>query len=341
MDCEQFDLIVIDLLYGELSEADAADARRHKEGCDRCAAAFSSLRNARRSVVLPLQEAPEGIEQRALEAARRAQGEVPWPRRIGRAISWAGSYAMRPQLAMAALLMLMLGSSLLLLRGRPGSGGVVRVTEQGVPEREHAEYPTPQPGRVQGGPADLGAARTRGAEARRESASADGRERVEGSARPTESAPQATPMPVAEAARSSEYDEAMAMYESKEFGKAQRSFDSVVAQGGPEASQAALYAAKSARAAAGCGAALPKFDSVITRYPNTTAAVQARWEAVACNRLVGNYDRARQLLADLRNIEGQRDRADHELARLGPAPRSTRGAAPARKPPPAKAATAY
>lgn len=139
----------------------------------------------------------------------------------------------------------------------------------------------------------------------------------------------------------------MAAYEAKEFGKAQRGFDAIVAQGGPEASQASLYAAKSVRAASGCGAALPKFDSVISRYGNTSAAVQARWEAAACAKLIGNYDKARQLLADLRNIEGQRDRADHDLARLGPAPRGNRNATPERKPAgankaaPSKASSAY
>jgi hypothetical protein len=336
MDCEQFDLIAIDMLYGEATEADAAEARRHMERCDRCSATLASLRSARKAVSMPLEDAPAGIEEALVEAARRAQREYPWPRRIGRAISWAGSYAMRPQLAMAALLLLMIGSSLLLVRGRPGAGqvGVVRVTEQGVPEREHGDYAASP---------SLGALPPHDTERARRAAPAAARAEAESAARDRAEldTPQAVP-PVAaasEASRSTEYDEAMALYEAKDFSKAQRAFDSLVAQGGPEASQAALYAAKSARASTGCGAALPKFDGVVTRYGNTTAAVQARWEAAECAKRLGNYDRARQVLADLRNIEGQRDRADHELAKLGPTPRGTR-AAPDRRPAGAKPAPA-
>lgn len=134
MDCEQFELIVVDLMYGDLAESEAAAARRHIEQCDRCSAILSSLRAARKGSAMPLEEPPADLEAKLVAEAKAAQTSAPWPRRIGRAISWAGSYAMRPQLAMAALLMLMIGSSLLLLRGRPGSQvGVVHVTEQGVP----------------------------------------------------------------------------------------------------------------------------------------------------------------------------------------------------------------
>lgn len=141
----------------------------------------------------------------------------------------------------------------------------------------------------------------------------------------------------------------MALYEAKEYAKAQRAFEAVATQGGRDAAAAALYAAKAAKASAGCGSALPRFEGVIARHGNTPSAVQARWEAAACNRSLGNYDRARQQLADLRNIDGQRDRADQELAKLGPAPRAARpadrrpaaGAAAKTAAPRATAADAY
>jgi TolA-binding protein len=72
-----------------------------------------------------------------MKAAREAHRNLPWPKRVGRAISWAGSYAMRPQMAMAALLVLMLGASVTILRARPDRTGAlsrISVTERGVPE---------------------------------------------------------------------------------------------------------------------------------------------------------------------------------------------------------------
>ena len=52
-------------------------------------------------------------------------------------LAWAGSHAMRPQLAMAALFVLVIGSGLLLLPGSRSSTpiGPVRVTERGEPRR--------------------------------------------------------------------------------------------------------------------------------------------------------------------------------------------------------------
>jgi TolA-binding protein len=148
MDCEKFDQVLIDALYDELDELTLAAAKRHADACVRCHAAWSGLKATRKIGVLPLVEAPAGFEARVLAAAREAQRHVPWPKRLGRAISWAGSYAMRPQTAMAALLLLMLGSSVIFVRVKPdrsGSPSRVRVTERGVPEQAagelHAEAP--------------------------------------------------------------------------------------------------------------------------------------------------------------------------------------------------------
>src|SRR5262249_12894771 len=64
---------------------------------------------------------------------------VPFHKKVLRGLAWAGSHAMRPQLAMAALFFLVIGSSLLLLRARPGTLGPVRVSEVGAPTPEVAE----------------------------------------------------------------------------------------------------------------------------------------------------------------------------------------------------------
>jgi hypothetical protein len=136
MDCEKFESTLIDELYDELDELTSAAAKRHVAGCSRCASLLSGLKATRRVAVLPTVELPAGLEERILAAARDAQTVVPMKRRVARAISWAGSWSMRPQTAMAALFLLMIGSSALLLKGKaskmPASANLT-VSEQGAP----------------------------------------------------------------------------------------------------------------------------------------------------------------------------------------------------------------
>src|SRR5262245_57484328 len=136
MDCEKFESTLIDELYDELDELTSAAAKRHVAGCARCASLLSGLKATRRVAVLPILEPPADLEDRILAAAKDAQKVVPMKRRVSNAISWAGSWAMRPQTAMAALFLLMIGSSALLLRGRamkaPASANMT-VSAEGSP----------------------------------------------------------------------------------------------------------------------------------------------------------------------------------------------------------------
>ncbi|CAN96112.1 MULTISPECIES: zf-HC2 domain-containing protein [Sorangium] len=132
MDCEKFDQHVMDALYDELDELTYAAMKRHMDGCARCASAFAGLRAARDVGALPFEEPSEELEARILDAVEVAQKKTPFRRKALRALAWAGSHAMRPQLAMAALFVLVIGSSLLLLRPKTGVAPV-RVTEWGQP----------------------------------------------------------------------------------------------------------------------------------------------------------------------------------------------------------------
>ena len=138
MDCEKFDQHVIDELYDELDELTHAALKRHVEGCSRCAPILAGLRATRDVGILPIEEPSDDLEARILDAVAIAQKKAPWPRKVLRGLAWAGSHAMRPQLAMAALFFLVIGSSLLLLRAKPGTSGFapVRVTERGAPAVE-------------------------------------------------------------------------------------------------------------------------------------------------------------------------------------------------------------
>lgn len=136
MDCERFESTLIDELYDELDELTSAASKRHVAGCARCATLLGGLKATRRIAVLPLVEAPAGLEERILQAERDSRKVVPLQGRLSTAVSWAGNWAMRPQTAMAAVFLLMIGSTVLLVRGpsarAPGSSAMV-VTEQGAP----------------------------------------------------------------------------------------------------------------------------------------------------------------------------------------------------------------
>ncbi|HEY3817167.1 MAG TPA: zf-HC2 domain-containing protein [Polyangiaceae bacterium] len=148
MDCEKFESAMMDELYGELDELTSAAVKRHVAGCARCAALIGGLRATRRVATVPLVEPPADLEERILSAARDVQKVVPLRRRAARAVSFAGSWAMRPQTAMAALFLVMIGTSVLLLRGRSSRAPAtaeVTVTEQGAPAPLATASPTAAP----------------------------------------------------------------------------------------------------------------------------------------------------------------------------------------------------
>ncbi|AGP39308.1 zf-HC2 domain-containing protein [Sorangium cellulosum] len=155
MDCEKFDQHVMDALYDELDELTHAAMKRHMDSCARCASAFAGLRAARDAGPLPLEEPSEELEARILEAVEVAQKKTPFRRKALRALAWAGSHAMRPQLAMAALFVLVIGSSLLLLRPKTGVAPV-RVTEWGQPASDLHEPPSVPAPTALAAPADDG-----------------------------------------------------------------------------------------------------------------------------------------------------------------------------------------
>src|SRR5262245_58569226 len=135
MDCEKFEPLLLDELYEELDELTSAAVKRHVSGCARCAAVLSGYKATRRAVSIPLVPVPAGLEERILAAAKEAQNVVPIRSGFSRVLSIAGSWAMRPQTAMAAVFLLMIGSSAVLLRSKrgPSREAAVSVTVAGEP----------------------------------------------------------------------------------------------------------------------------------------------------------------------------------------------------------------
>lgn len=140
MDCEKFEPLLLDELYEELDEVTSAAVKRHVSGCARCGPILEGMRSTRRRAVLPMLELPAGLEDRILSSVKEAQKVVPIQSRASRALSWAGSWAMRPQTAMAAVFLLMIGTSAFVIRSRHSSerAAAVSVTEQGMPAGQTA-----------------------------------------------------------------------------------------------------------------------------------------------------------------------------------------------------------
>ncbi|MBI2394398.1 MAG: hypothetical protein HYV09_32810 [Deltaproteobacteria bacterium] len=138
MDCERLDELAIDLVdpegAGEIDARARREADEHLVGCARCAALVERLRQGMRAAdELPFEDPSSLLEARVLAAASAARPAAPMPRRIARAISTAGRWAMRPQVAMAAVLVVMVGTSVLLLRGGGLPSRQTKVTEEGTP----------------------------------------------------------------------------------------------------------------------------------------------------------------------------------------------------------------
>lgn len=249
MDCEKFDQHVIDALYDELDELTDAALERHVEGCTRCAQIYSQLKDAREAATMPLVEPSSGLEERILAAERATLRKAPLHNKVIRGIAWAGSLAMRPQLAMAALFMLVVGSSLLLLRGKPNAlNSPTQVTQRGEPGEEEAPQRAKSDTRAA---KPESATPTMGGAARKmsESVADNVAPQALATAAPAEAPP--SPMPAASAAAG---------------GDAQGELDE----------------AEKTKVASGCGAAVPKFEGIVGRYPNTPEGLLAQGELEKC-----------------------------------------------------------
>jgi len=345
MDCEGFDDVVLDLVYDEPETPQREEARRHAGGCARCKTSLESLQQTRQLTELPPLPVPAGLERSILEEVdrRRQEREATWWGRLDRVISLLGAFAMRPQTAMGALLVLMTGLSLVLLRAKPTRQGTVRITEDGVPAAEPPTQAASVALVTERRPADPPAPRPRDDE---RSAKQDAP--PEAKAAPKEAPSEVTAAPTIAAAPAASaalpggapgpaphqdavekggdkasdtgpeaaFSSAMEHYKARRYAEAARAFDVVANGGGDNGTRAALYAARATRYSSGCQAALPRFNAIANRQVGTSAAAEATWEAALCYREAGQTEQARQLLGTLRRVAGYRDRVERELEAL-------------------------
>lgn len=325
MDCEKFDRVVLDLLYGELDELTEAAAKRHIEHCSRCKGVSSGLRATREVGALALVDPPDSLELGILEAERRLNEKLPLGKRLGRGVSILAVYAMRPQLAMAALLLLMIGSSLFFLRARPGAQSNVLVTERGVPEAEAERVVIKPPLTREELPpaASAVAAAPRPPTAKPDAVATRDRENDKSAEAPAGAREEAAKGAAAdgEAAPGTDVTEdsmagATAAFQSGRYVEAQRRFEEIAARGGDDAPAAALQAVEALRRQSGCPAAAPRYHDVHSRYRDTPSGSEAAWQAGDCYRALGELSRARQSLEALLDVPEYRSRAQAALEEL-------------------------
>lgn len=316
MDCERYDKIALNLLYEELDELTAAAARRHLHHCTRCKNISSGMQATRELADLPLVDPPTGLYDRILQAERLAHKELSWRQRFERSISVIAGYAMRPQLAMAAVLLLMVSVSLVFLRARPAGHDQVSVTERGVPGLDlevlprHSIVTEPLPHEPSAtGPVAAAPPRK-----------VDSPPAAGGSRKRTAAAPSAEEDLGEEEEASSEgpvdFDQALASYHAGRYAEAEHQFGRIAAAGGSQAPRAALHEAHAARNGSGCQRAAGLYDTVVTRYPGTPIADEASWHAASCYRALGQNERAAAHYRSLASRPGYAERASQALAAL-------------------------
>lgn len=327
MDCEKYEPLLLDELYEELDELTSAAVKRHVSGCARCAAILQGMRATRRAAVLPMVDPPADLEERILAAAREAQKVVPLRGRVSQLVSRAGNWAMRPQTAMAAVFLLMIGSSAFLIRSnRSTSQSAVSVTVAGEPSPVPAASIAAASGDTLSGPAAAAAhgpgappmplavptasptppADLFGAERKKKDEAPayafGGQAEALGAARSADDAPQAGGQDALSAGQ--------AAYRARNFAEATKQFDSASSTGNLDA---ALWAAKSTRDGSGCGVALGRFDALAQRAQGTWHGAEAQLEAARCELALGQLEPARDRLRKLSAVASHSTAAQREL----------------------------
>jgi TolA-binding protein len=318
MNSDKFDRIVLELLYGELDELTTAAARRHMEQSGRAREIFAHLKATRQLGVLPTHAPTADFETTLMARERRALAELPLVHRLSRIVSMLAGYAMRPQLVMGALLLLMLGSSLMFLRARPGQHAAMQVTERGAPEADLdlVLSLTPAPGPSVAADPTISQA----SPALPAAAPTSAFQPPAASARSTSAASAATKSGGVAAAGSDgldPFDQAVNLYRAGQYVEAQLHFERISRSGGKRAAEAALYAAQTTRNVSGCAPAVSRFERVRARFPGSGSAYEASFRAAKCLQQLGDVEAARQTYESLLQVAAYAERARQALANLG------------------------
>jgi TolA-binding protein len=304
VDCEQLDRISLDLLYEEASDYEGSAARQHLGHCARCNALFSRLKSANLSAEFKLLEPRGTLAQEVLKNERSARSTLGFGQRLGRWLSIVAGYAMRPQVGMGALFLLMIGASLLFLRATPGSRDSVFVTERGIPESEPEQQA-------------LSEAQRRAVDPEPDATT------PKQPAAPSEPGHSGSEPSLVQAAgghpaetNEASFSAAMAAYEAHHYKLAAELFDRVALSGDNHAAEAELLAAQALLKGRGCAAAAPRFDAAIDKGASPSNVAEATWQAANCHLQLGNRAKAIAYYSQLKDHAQYGERAARSLQAL-------------------------
>jgi hypothetical protein len=284
MDCETFERIVLDRVFLELDDLTMGAAQRHVAHCSRCRSIEVVLRATREVCRLPAVVPTEGFTEGVVAFERQIHAVLPFRQRANRAVSVLAAYAMRPQPTMAALLLLMIGASLFLVRARPTDRALVQITERGVPEMDSDQIDN----RATGIPNPL-------ANGSHDSSPTPNPLADEHSPSPSMLVPPCGPSATVPCERNA----------------------STTAQSQTQSAEVELEAARSIRNESGCATAIEPFEAVRRRFPGSGAGLAATWDAADCYLQLRRNQEARTLLETLVMSPKYAKRARAQLGVLG------------------------
>jgi hypothetical protein len=340
VECEKFESLLIDELYGELDEVTSAAVKRHAAGCARCGALLSGFRATRKVAALPVEEPSGDLEDRILSAVREQQKVLPLRARMSTMLSRAGAWAMQPQTAMAAVLLLVIGTSFVLVQSRKSMAPAADMrAAEGAPVMAaasaaasayaldgkeaafaHGVDQNEQPGRARASATMVPPNATPDfleSEKDRDDKSVATR-------KPLEKAKEELSMNSANAATVAGVGELRGYGgEPRTSGAGGGGAPSVIvqAQAGPTGGtiDAALSAARAERAKDGCTASvIQHFEQVRQSAGNTTTGHDATLEVGRCYRSAGNSELARSRFSSLLQAQNYATQAQSELDQMTP-----------------------
>ena len=340
MNCDRFEALVLEELYGELPAKASAQVGCHAAECASCGALLRGLRATRVLASPPLDEPPAGLEGRVIDALAGGGSGIGIPRRRGSTSirAWSASYVV----AMAAAFVLIAGGAALWSRRQtaPIAGAT-------VPGQVTAAEPVAALPSAPSEPMEVAAAErpSESSQATRAAASPRAQPRSQAMPSPTgvpreaaelalggrtfaASPPKPAPAAAAEAALPAGRARAAAPAAVDALDEASASkAESPSAR--PDAPSrpaepdvlSELAAARHTRDAQGCVAALPLFERIVERGPGSASGYAAMFDSAICHEAIGDYSGALARLDVLSRVDAFRARAMNEMARLGARPK--------------------
>lgn len=342
MDCQTFDSSLLDALYDEL-DGDASRAMdEHAAGCEPCASRFARLTRTRALVSPALEETPaDGFEDRILTAAEAAIDSTPAE---GRASADEGArivspppggdgaspladraeptgraerrgivaFLSRPQLAMAATLVLVLGAVALLRSTRVQGEAAPATANRATAAEDAAHEPEPAPV-VAAGAAPPSTALALASAPPSPVAAAPQAAFTSDKTSAVLEAPKAKASAVASRGSADPaFDAAKALFDANRHAEALPRFEALA----PSNPLAELYAARCIEHTQGCSAAIARYDSAARRNAGNENGSRAALEAARCANGSGQASAARARYKALANDGHVAGEAQAELDAL-------------------------